>query len=97
MATDLYMNKRDAMMFDLASSSQSIPNTSSGFDYYELNKARHNTARQVGTEQQARPAAIHHQPQDPFVVIVRPGWVLLCSDAHLHGSPTAGHRKTGLE
>jgi hypothetical protein len=87
------------MMFDLASFSQTIPNTSSGFDYYELNKARHNTARQVGTEQQARPAAInpHHQPQDPFVVTGRPGSVLLFSGAHLHGSPTAGHGKTGLE
>ncbi len=91
------VNKRNAMMFDLASFSQSIPNTSSGFDYYELNKARHNTARQVGTEQQARPAAINHQLQDPFVVIGRPGSVLLFSGAHLHGSPTAGHHKTGLE
>jgi hypothetical protein len=73
MASDLHLNKRSALTLDRASFSQSIPNTSSGFDYYELNKARHNTARQVGTEQQTGPAAIDHQPQDPFVVIGQPG------------------------
>jgi hypothetical protein len=80
------VNERNAMMFDLSSFSQRVSNTSSGFDYYKLNEARRDTARQVGTEVQARPAAEGHQPQDPLVVIGRPGSALLFSGAHLHAS-----------
>ena len=76
----------NAMMFDLGSFDEHVPNDSDEFDYYELNRARLRTAAQVKKETQVRPRAVGHEAQDPFVVLLPPGSVLLFSGAHLHAS-----------
>ena len=57
------------MMFDLTGFGAKLPNTSSGFDYYEINKARLSTATQVKQETQSRPAAVGHEAVDPFIAL----------------------------
>ena len=76
----------NAMSFDLASFGQAVDNTSDQFDYYANNIARLSTASQVTREEQVRPAAHDHSPNDELVVIPAPGSVLLFSAAHLHAS-----------
>ena len=72
--------------FDLASFAASVPNTSDGFDYYENNARRFNTAKSVGKEAQARPGAIDHTPGVEVIPVPAPGQVLLFSGAQLHTS-----------
>ncbi len=76
----------NAMMFDPASFNRPVSNTSSGFDYYQINVARRSTATQVGREVQSRPAATDHHVDAPLTIIGRPGSVLLFSGNHLHAS-----------
>jgi hypothetical protein len=74
------------MKFDLASFSKPVPNTSSSFDYYQINKDRRTTATQIKAESQSRPAAVGHEPSDSLIVLGGPGSVLLFSGAQLHAS-----------
>jgi Phytanoyl-CoA dioxygenase (PhyH) len=80
------VTSRNAMKFDLGSFAKPVLNTSSSFDYYQINKDRRKTAIQIKSESQARPAAIGHEPSQPLVVLGRPGSVLLFSGAQLHAS-----------
>jgi hypothetical protein len=80
------VTSKNAMKFDLGSFSQPVLNTSSSFDYYQINKDRRTTATQIKGESQARPAAVEHEPSEPLVVLPRPGSVLLFSGAQLHAS-----------
>jgi len=72
--------------FDMASFDRPVINTSSTFDYYEINKARLHTAEQVTAEEQSRPAAIDFEPVNEVLVLPPPGAILLFSGAHLHRS-----------
>jgi hypothetical protein len=74
------------MSFDLASFGRAVPNTSGGFDYYENNACRLNTAKSVGREGQSRPGAIGHTPAADLIPLPAPGQVLLFSGAQLHTS-----------
>jgi hypothetical protein len=74
------------MSFDLASFARAVPNGSGDFDYYRNNAQRLGTAKSVGKEQQARPAAIDHEPDTGVIPIPAPGQVLLFSGAQLHKS-----------
>ena len=76
----------NAMSFDLASFGTSVPNTSSGFDYYENNARRFDTAKSVGREAQARPSAVDHTAGVEVIPVPAPGEVLLFSGAQLHTS-----------
>lgn len=76
----------NSMRFDLHSFDQAVLNSSDEFDYYENNNARLNTASQISSEQQARPAALNHSPADELVVVPAPGAVMLFSGAQLHSS-----------
>ncbi|MBO0727840.1 MAG: hypothetical protein J2P57_01190 [Acidimicrobiaceae bacterium] len=76
----------NAMKFDLPRFAQAVNNDSSGFDYYEINRARATTARQVKVETQARPRALDHEPEGDVVIVMQPGSVLLFSGAQLHAS-----------
>jgi Phytanoyl-CoA dioxygenase (PhyH) len=78
--------EKNAMKFDLGSFSNPVPNTSSSFDYYKINKDRRTTAAQIESESQARPAAVGHEPPQSLIVLGRPGSVLLFSGAQLHAS-----------
>ena len=80
------VRETNAMAFDLASFAASVPNTSDGFDYYENNARRFNTAKSVGKEAQARPGAIDHTPGVEVIPVPAPGQVLLFSGAQLHTS-----------
>jgi hypothetical protein len=76
----------NGMQFDFASFDRDVPNDSEAFDYYEINRARLSTAKQVKSEVQARPRAIEHEPAEALVPVLEPGSVLLFSAAHLHGT-----------
>ena len=76
----------NAMCFDLHAFGRAVPNTSDGFDYYQNNRARLTTAAQVTVEQQARPAAVDHEPVDELVVLPPVGAVMLFSGSQLHAS-----------
>ena len=80
------VRETNAMSFDLASFARQVPNTSGGFDYYENNARRLNTAKSVGKESQARPSAINHTPGVDIIPLPAPGEVLLFSGAQLHTS-----------
>jgi hypothetical protein len=80
------VKETNAMSFDLASFARAVPNTSGEFDYYENNASRFNTAKSVGKESQARPAAIDHTPGVDVIPLPAPGEVLLFSGAQLHTS-----------
>lgn len=80
------LRENNAMKFDFRYFSNAIPNSSSGFDYYQINQARQKTASQVKSETQSRPAAIDHDPEDSTVVLPSVGSVLLFSGQHLHAS-----------
>src|ERR1700691_4119564 len=57
----------NAMCFDLHASAGPGVTTSDGFAYYLNNRARLTTASQVTVKQQARPAAVDHEPLDELV------------------------------
>jgi hypothetical protein len=76
----------NSMSFDLSSFDQPVPNTSSGFDYYQNNAVRLTTATQVAAERQSRPGAVDHKPAQELVTLPAPGGVLLFSGAQLHTS-----------
>ena len=80
------VRETNAMSFDLASFARAVPNTSDGFDYYRINAQRANTAKSVGKEAQARPAASGHEPGVDVIPVPAPGQVLLFSGAQLHKS-----------
>jgi hypothetical protein len=80
------VRETNAMSFDLASFGRAVPNTSGGFDYYENNACRLNTAKSVGREGQSRPGAIGHTPAADLIPLPAPGQVLLFSGAQLHTS-----------
>jgi len=80
------VRETNAMSFDLASFARAVPNTSGDFDYYRNNAQRSTTAKSVGTEAQARPGAIDHEPGVDVIPIPAPGQVLLFSGAQLHKS-----------
>jgi hypothetical protein len=80
------VRETNAMSFDPASFARAVPNTSDAFDYYRNNASRLTTAKQVTTEQQARPAAVNHQPDQQLVIIPAPGQVLLFAGTQLHVS-----------
>lgn len=80
------LREDNAMTFDLGSFGQVVNNNSDQFDYYRNNLARLRTASQVTREEQVRPAALDHSPEDELVVLPRPGSVMLFSGAHLHAS-----------
>ena len=80
------LTAKNAMKFDLSSFSRPISNTSSSFDYYQINKDRATTATQIRAESQSRPAAVGHETSDSLVVLGGPGSVLLFSGAQLHAS-----------
>ena len=80
------VRETNAMSFDLAHFARAVPNTSSDFDYYQNNAQRVSTAKSVGRERQARPAAIDHTPPVDVVPLPSPGQVLLFSGTQLHRS-----------
>jgi hypothetical protein len=80
------VRETNAMSFDLASFARAVPNTSADFDYYKNNAQRLSTAKSVGKEIQARPAAIDHTPGVDVIPLPAPGEVLLFSGAQLHTS-----------
>lgn len=80
------VRETNAMSFDLANFARAVPNTSGDFDYYENNARRLNTAKSVGKEGQARPAAIDHYASVDVTPLPAPGQVLLFSGAQLHTS-----------
>ena len=80
------VRETNAMGFDLASFARAVPNTSAEFDYYRNNAQRFGTAKSVGKEVQARPAAIEHTPGVDVIPLPAPGEVLLFSGAQLHTS-----------
>jgi hypothetical protein len=80
------VRESNAMSFDLASFGRPVPNTSGDFDYYENNSRRLSTAKSVGRETQARPAAIGHAPSLDVIPLPAPGELLLFSGAQLHKS-----------
>jgi len=82
------VRETNAMSFDLASFAHAVPNTSGDFDYYENNARRFSTAKSVGKEGQARPAAIDHTPGVDLIPLPAPGEVLLFSGAQLHPVPS---------
>ena len=80
------VTESNAMSFDLASFGRPVPNTSGDFDYYENNSRRLSTAKSIGRETQARPAAIGHTPSLDVTPLPAPGELLLFSGAQLHKS-----------
>jgi hypothetical protein len=76
----------NSMSFDPSSFGKAVPNSSDAFDYYQNNAKRLTTATQVGTEQQARPGALDHEPAQDLIVLPSPGSVLLFSGVQLHKS-----------
>lgn len=80
------VRETNAMSFDLASFAREVPNTSSGFDYYENNARRFGTVKTSGKESQSRPGAIDHQPGVDVIPLPAPGEILLFSGAQLHTS-----------
>jgi hypothetical protein len=74
----------NAMSFDPASFARAVPNSSDGFDYYQNNASRLTTAKQVTREQQVRPAALNHTPEQQLVVMPAPGQVLMFAGTQLH-------------
>jgi hypothetical protein len=80
------VSETNAMSFDVEHFARAVPNTSGDFDYYENNAQRLSTAKSVGRERQARPAAIDHTPNVDLVPLPSPGQVLLFSGAQLHRS-----------
>jgi hypothetical protein len=76
----------NGMQFDFQNFDRDVPNDSDGFDYYEINRARATTAKQVGKEVQSRPRAIDHEAAGPLVPVLEPGSILLFSAAQLHGT-----------
>ena len=80
------LRENNAMKFDFEYFSKPIPNSSNGFDYYEINQARKKTSSQVNSETQSRPAAIDHDPENAAVLLPPVGSVLLFSGQHLHAT-----------
>jgi hypothetical protein len=93
------LSKTNAMKFDLNSFAAPVKNTSSGFDYYEINKDRLKTATQTKVETQSRPEAVSHDPENHTVVIPRPGSILLFSGTHLHATipNTSGRSRYSID
>lgn len=82
----LNVREDNAMRFDPSKFGQAVANSSSGFDYYQINTARLKTASQTSGEQQARPAALDYTPAEGLIVVPPLGAVMLFSGAHLHAS-----------
>jgi hypothetical protein len=82
----LNVRENNAMRFDPEKFDQAVTNSSSEFDYYQINAARLTTATQTSGEQQARPAALRYAPDHDLTVVPSPGSVLLFSGAQLHAS-----------
>lgn len=89
----------NAFMFDVGNFTTPVPNTSAGFDYYQLNTARLRTAEQVGRETQSRPEAPSHNPANPLVPISGPGSLLLFSGSQLHATipNTSGRSRYSID
>jgi hypothetical protein len=89
----------NAMKFDLEKFDTSVSNDSETFDYYETNRARLTAATQVKRETQPRPRAINHTPSNEFVVLPRPGAILLFSAAQLHATieNTSGRARYSID
>lgn len=89
----------NAMTFDLQKFDEAVPNSSGEFDYYENNVARLTSARSVTREEQARPAALNHQPAGDLAVLPAPGQVLLFSGAQLHATipNTSGRSRFSID
>lgn len=82
----LNVRENNAMRFDPEKFDQAVTNSSSEFDYYQINTARLKTASQTSGEQQARPAALRYTPAHDLTLVPPPGAVMLFSGAHLHAS-----------
>lgn len=78
----------NAMKFDPVSFSRAVENDSSGFDYYQANRDRLTTAKQIGKDVRSRPGAVGHNPDNELIVLPPPGGILLFSGAQLHASIT---------
>ena len=78
----------NAMKFDPLSFARAVENDSAGFDYYQANRDRLTTAKQVGTDVRSRPGARTHTPPDELIVLPPPGSILLFSGAQLHATIT---------
>jgi hypothetical protein len=76
----------NSMAFDQMGFGRAVPNTSATFDYYRNNAQRLSSAASVKQEQQARPGAIDHAPEQELIVLPSPGSVLLFAGAQLHKS-----------
>lgn len=78
--------ENNAMCFDPGKFDRPVANSSSEFDYYQINAARLTTATQTSGELQARPAALRYRPKHPFTLVPPPGAIMLFSGAQLHAS-----------
>ncbi len=78
----------NAMKFDPVSFARAVDNDSAGFDYYQANRDRLTTAKQIGTDVRSRPGARAHTPENELIVLPPPGSILLFSGAQLHASIT---------
>ena len=76
----------NGMRFALDRFAEPVTNNSGEFDYFQANRDRLTTAKQVKRETQVRPEALDTALPDPLVPVLQPGAVLLFSGAHLHGS-----------
>jgi hypothetical protein len=76
----------NGLRFDLGRFAEPVANNSKDFDYFQANRDRLTTAKQVKKETQVRPEAHDVIVDDPLVPVLQPGAVLLFSGAHLHGS-----------
>ncbi len=95
----LNVREDNAMRFDPSKFGLAVENSSSGFDYYQINTARLKTASQTSGEQQARPAALDYTPAHDLIVVPPPGAVMLFSGAQLHASipNTSGAARFSLD
>jgi hypothetical protein len=89
----------NAMKFDPPSFDVPVHNDSASFDYYQVNRDRMTTAKQVKSETQARPQAVDHVAHDELVVLPRPGSILLFSGNHLHATKpnTSGRSRYSVD
>jgi hypothetical protein len=76
----------NAMSIDSSSFRRPVTNDSDQFDYYRHNAVRKDTAAQVVREEQVRPGAICHDPNNQTIVLPSVGSLLLFSGAQLHAS-----------
>jgi hypothetical protein len=76
----------NGLRFDLERFAEPVANNSGDFDYFQANRDRLTTAKQVKKETQVRPEAHDVVVDNPLVPVLQPGAALLFSGAHLHGS-----------